>query len=287
MLIAESRRAEGSRLPVNEDGTPSTWMEPIPMRVRFFALTWRFGIGLIAAIVLGNSQYRADTALVGAVALGVCLIWGLFAYRESLVRRYTVVRRPFTHAQRLKRARWYWIGSASWLALMWGAMAIGGVFSKGWWFAWPSALVALPGLVFYLQKNEAVPAPAAARAMTLLRMSAQPVNEAQVQEPVRAIPDDLFDDPVIRYLITGFWLLVAYYFVFYSTNRNALWIAAAAVAVAGVFARELLRWGFWLSVAGLVGLAFIVLWNIPAGPPLPVSTAIIIGAIIIAIGIRR
>ena len=85
----------------------------------------------------------------------------------------------------------------------------------------------------------------------------------------------------MRYPLAGLFLYGAYYFGT-SDVKNGGWYSAGALVLAAISARELSRWLLFMAFAGAI------IWALVAGiSALPVSAAIIVGALIIASAIKK
>jgi hypothetical protein len=92
----------------------------------------------------------------------------------------------------------------------------------------------------------------------------------------------LLELPVIRYPLALLCLYGAYYWSTESIDRRSGVAAVAAVLLAAYLAREISAWLLGIGVIGLVA------WALFAGlAALPLSAAVIIGALIIASSLKN
>lgn len=269
----------------NEDGTPATWLEEIPAQRRKVAFLWRSGIGLAVSSVLIALLIWHDTPLLDGIygvawALGLGLLFGYLAYRRKEIRRYSVQLTQYTHRQRLRRAAVWWAWGCAIVALIWWFQISEGNFAERWWYPWPVLTLFLVGAGLYRLKSEATLTPAAAKAKSYFdkpqQTYGQPAEPARWEKELDKLITHVNNSPMLRYLLAAFCVGGAVYFGSLE-HRNAWILVAASILFAVVLARELILWA--------VGAAIVcsIAWAIIAGlSALPLSAAIIIGALIIA-----
>ncbi|GCB02949.1 hypothetical protein PSUB009319_05800 [Ralstonia sp. SET104] len=285
LTLETGQEQEGKPVFTSEDGTPATWLEVPPERTRRKALAWRAGIGLMLAIILWGLQLN-DGVLdiahgwVGAVPFAIGLAWGLLAYRNGVdaVRRYTTVRVNYTVRERFYRALPWWVTSIAITGLVWWVQLEHAQFTEYWWYAWPMLPFFLVGIgLFRLRASDEL-SPSAKKAKTYFNMLAEQTRE----QSGRSSLDDFLEKPAVRYALAALLLYGAYYFAVEFQARNSGWIALGAFVGAGALAHELSKWLFGLALIGVIIWAFIA--GISA---LPVSAALIIGALIIASAMQK
>ncbi|WP_454752275.1 hypothetical protein [Cupriavidus necator] len=266
----------------NEDGTPATWLEVIPERDRRRAFAWRAGIGFFVAFILWGLQYgngALDLAWgwVGLMPIAVGLAMGSLAYRDSTpVRRYTTVRAPYTDPERFYRAFKWWFWPAASVIVFWWVQFEAGSIAKSWWLASLALPFFLVGVYRFRAKEGMALSPAAIKAKVYFDMLEQRADE----QP--SLIDKFWQTPFARYPVAALFLYGAYYFGVESVDKDSGWLAIAAIVVAGILARELSKWLLWLALVGAIT------WAVIAGiSALPVSAAIIVGALIIASAMKK
>nr|WP_295075716.1 hypothetical protein [uncultured Roseateles sp.] len=267
----------------NPDGGAASWVEVIPLAVRKQAFAVRFLSGLALASLLWITQYAngvlgQDYFLVGLIPLAIGGFSAKNAYDRAEVRRYSVGRVQFSVKQRLLRAWKYWAFGAALLALVWGLQMSAGQFQAYWWYAWPALFPLFVGTGLYLLRGEVVLTPDAAKAKSHYDAVAQQARQAG-QNPTAF--DRFVEIPLVRYA-AAILLLVAAYSFGTDTGKNSGWAAFACVFLAGLCAREVSKWLLILAVGGAIA------WGLFAGiAALPVSVAVIIGALIIASTLKK
>ncbi len=273
---------DGEQAFPNEDGTPATWLEVIPERTRRKAFAWRAGIGLIFTVALWtlvgmNGTLDVSAVLFCMLPLGFGLLFGGLKYLKRDVRRYSVAYVSYTPRERLKRASKWWLCGVVLLAVAWGSLIAQGLFAQQWWYASPVVLIFLVGLGLYRLKGEVTLTPAAAKAKAAQQEHLERERKAQAVDPPPPAPNTGEDSPLIRYPLAVVFAYGAYYLGAEATIKHAGWYSAACIFAALCFARELT--GFVLVLAVVGGIVWVVIAGIAA---LPVSLAIIVGALIIA-----
>lgn len=266
----------------NEDGSPSTWLEVVPLPTRQRAFAWRAALGLLVTGMVWVAQYgNGDLDLVhgllGLLPFAVGLAFGKRAYwRNTTVRRFATVQVKYSQAQRFRRAFLWWLWGSVIAGLIWWVQPETAHFSEYWWYAWPALPVFIVGLGLYLLKGEAIRTPAATKAKVHFNnLEQQATLERQARWSKAA--DGFFESALVRYPLAALCLYGAYYFATAPNMNNGGWFAAGATIAAAVLARELSKALLFLALGGAI------IWALIAGlSALPVSAAIIIGALIIA-----
>jgi hypothetical protein len=270
----------------NDDGTPTTWLQAIPERDRRTAFAWRAGAGLAIAFGLWALQYSNGVldltrGWFGIVPIAIGFAFAQRAYRKAAIRRFSTVRVLFTRTQRIKRALKWWCAAIGIAALIWWVQPDGARFADYWWYAWPTLPVFIVGIGLYLLKGDAVLTPAATKAKVHLDSLEQ---QAKLERTARqsAMANAFFETPLVRYPLAALCLYGAYCLGTAPDIKNGGWFAAAAIVAACFLARELSRWLLFIAFGGAV------IWAIVAGiSALPVSAAIVVGALIIADAIKK
>lgn len=270
---------------MNEDGTPATWLEvrtPAKRR-RSFLLFAVPGVALGCALWAAQLHAKGLTWSnwwVGALLAGGGLLVGFLAYLPLHSRRFSEVLVRHTIRKRLKRS-WGWLLAGGLMEglFLWSAVR-GGPSSEGGAIFWVLAVMASPALIqglrIFLMRDELVLTPAAGAAKSYFSPDADKQRRAAASKPESPAQKRL------RYLAALVLGLVDLY----------LWSAQAfahdhALAIlCGIFA--LLCAGELVGALVVLSLGGLALWAVFAGvAALPVSAAIIIGAIIIASAVRR
>ncbi|MFL9932708.1 hypothetical protein P0D88_26525 [Paraburkholderia sp. RL18-103-BIB-C] len=291
VLEGTQGQQRGEAASTKVDGAPATWVEVLPESVRCKAFAWRAGVGLTLAVAVWTLQYTngvLDRVWVGLVPLAIGCAFGYRAYRKNTIRRYATVRVKLTRRERFNRAIKWWFWSAVLVGVIWWIKIEEAQFSEHWWYTWPAIALFLVGIGLYLLKRDDVLSPEAVKVkphFDALDQQARTERKLQRSEPADKFfkaADTLFKSPFGRYPIATLCLCGAYYLGMVSTEKNSGWYAAGLVVLAGIFARELARWLLVLAIGG--GVVWVGLAGIST---LPVSVAIIIGALIIASAIRK
>jgi hypothetical protein len=158
------------------------------------------------------------------------------------------------------------------LAFIWGVQFSSNQLAGYWWYAWPVLFPLLIGVGLYLLRSERVISAAGQYAR------AQDEAEKARQRLARSSHfDRLLEAGPVRYAIAALFFYAAYYYAFESTDKRAGWLAISGLIGGLVFAREL---GLWLlGLVVVLGIGWALFAGIAA---LPVSLAVIVGALIIA-----
>lgn len=258
-----------------------TWMVPVTLGARWAKLAWRMGIASAVTAWLFYLQFQDNAPAAymlwgfGMFALGTFLGVRAFGIRERRV--FDTAEVHYTHAQRIRRsARWFVPGLAM-LAVIWWAQVDNGQFSTYWWYAWPALFPVLVGVGLYMLQGERV-----LSAKGQFARAQVDAAQAQVKEQRIARLKAVAQGAPVRYAGAAGCLYMAYLFATESTDKDKAWFAFGSAVVAFILAREL---GIWLLGVGIAcGAAWAFFSGIAA---LPVSAAVIIGALIIAAAISR
>lgn len=255
---------------------PPSWLEPLPLPYRrmraFVALT----IGVTIAGWMGYLQWSNNVlGQVESVWLIVALAVGGWRFRVWMnmgpVRRYQSSIQPLSIRQRLRKV---WplllVGFGGAAFVLWVHWSDGMLAQR-----WMTSLFFLPFgvlgvFICAFLKQEAVLTSEAAKFKAFY--------DAQEEKERGAWADrlgELLALKVIRYPGAALLLWAAYYFA--SDLKTKPWVWVVFVFWAMVAAKEV---ALWLLGAGLVVGVLVLGFNLLAA--LPVSVAIIIGALIIA-----
>lgn len=253
-----------------------TWMAPVSRRERWTKLAVRMGVGSVVTAWLFHLQFQNDAPApymlwgFAIFALGTFLGVRAFGIRER--RAFDTKEVHYTHAQRLKRAARWFVPGVLMLGFIWGVQVSSDQFSAYWWYAWPALMPLVVGVGLYMLRKERVLSGAGQYAMAQLEAA-----KAQKQQKMGSTLERLLEAGPVRYAIAALCFYGAYYLAFEETGKKAGLAAVCALIVGFVFAREL---GLWLLGFAVVGG---IVWALFAGiAALPISVAVIIGALIIA-----
>lgn len=264
------------------NGSTTSWLEPVPLAYRRRRGLVAIAAGLALAVVLwvlqsenGSLDVRAGFGLI-PVAIGIYRyrVW----MRKEPVRRYATVYVPFSRRTRLMRA-------GAWVAppllacmLAWAVQYFSEQLVQYWWYTWPLWLVSFIGVGRYFQRGE--------HALTADALKEKSWWERVEEEKAPADPawmdtfESLIGQPAVRYPIAAALIWLAYDL---GDDVDAKQLHIVALLLMAAFAaRELV---LWLLGAGLlIGLAALLFQGVAA---LPVSVAVIIGALIIAAAVKK
>lgn len=269
----------------NSDGSPATWVEQVPMTERRKAFARRFVPGLLLALLLWGAQYSdgvlgQDYLIVGLIPLALGSLFGMIAFQKTEVRRYSIGQVRYTPKQRIQRAWKYWAIGGITLVAIWGMQLGYGHFSEHWWYAWPALLPLFVGTGLYLLRGEVTLTPVAAEAKRHFDALEQQAAELGHRAPT--FFDKLFASGWFRYPCAAALLYGAYYYAIEYDGKNAGLTALAFLFLAGLCAYEVSK--TVLLIALVLGIGWAVVSGLAA---LPVSLAIIIGALIIASAVSK
>ena len=277
---------------VNPDGTRATWVEEIPKVRRRVIFSACAAPGVILTVWSWIEQASNNAAfgqyLVALLPFAFFAWLGYVFSAESLRRKYSVHTVSIPHRERL-------ILASKWIA---GGLLCGGFFlwntfslhtlGEQWWAPTLATLIfCVPGIYHYLRKRQPVMTPEAIKAksyytaLTKQLNAAKPAKADVVERTALWVYERTFVRAFgrrgARYVLAVAAFGLAGYLALNGTTKNeSTWAVLAAVGGA------LLAWDalLWLIGAGiLIALAIAVFSGMAA---LPVSVAVIIGALIIA-----
>lgn len=259
----------------------ATWLEPQPLRSRVLAFLWRFGLGFGISAWLASAQVannvRGPEWLWTISIFTFGLVMGVRAFQRHEVRMYETTVVHYSMRERLKRAAKWFLPGIGMLAFIWGVQLSSDQFDDYWWYAWPALFPILVGMGLYLLRSERVLSGAGQYAR-----AQEQAAKAQQRQAIGFRFEGLLEAGPVRYAIAALCFYGAYFFAFESNDRRAGLAAVCAVIVGFVFAREIGLWILGLSI--IVGIGWALFAGIAA---LPVSVAVVIGAVIIASAVGK
>jgi len=266
---------------VTEAEPAGTWMVALTVRERW-ANVARWVVptyGLTAW--LSYSQFQTNAPLPYMLwgfcifALGTFMGVRAFGIRERQVFDTTEVH--YTHRQRIKRAAKWFLPGVLMLGFIWSAQTIRDQFATYWWYAWPTLSPIAVGVGLYLLRSERVLSASGQYARDQLNAA-----QAKVTEERKAKLGAVAGSRLVRYIGAAGCLYIAFWLATNGTEKNTGWHALIWAVFALILAREL---GMWLlGIAVIIGVGWALFAGISA---LPVSAAIVIGALIIAVAIGK
>lgn len=208
--------------------------------------------------------------LLPLLAVGFWL--GFKLYRETEHKRLAFHSVDIPLIARIKKASAIAGVALGLCALAWAVQYSNDQFLEYWWYVWP---VGVPGLVWsaieLLGARKRVLTPAGEAEAKRLESQKQ-VKEAEAARRAAVMEDRwYFRYPLAALMLFGAWWIVG-------EKEKLWWLAILLVIVAAFQARE-------LSLLILAGVVVYLLFQGVAA--LPVSVAVIIGAVIIASALRR
>jgi hypothetical protein len=251
-------------------------ISPIPHRTRIAKAAGAFVISLGLAFWGWWEQYENNAlaknwyVLLALPALGLWISYRLYRTTETKVLSYTVEAVPVT--VRLKRGVSILSGTILRCGIPWSLQYSSDQLSTYWWYVWP---VAIPGLAWsafeFLRVRKHVLVPEAQ--VEKLRLDQEEKLKEQAAAQLAAEREDRW---YFRYPMAALMIFGAYWVV--EKKEHLWWLGLLLLLVAAFQARE-------LSLLILAALGVYLLFQGIAA--LPVSVAVIIGAIIIAGASRR
>lgn len=272
----------------NPDGSPASWVERVPQAKRRAALVWRAGIGLVLALAawalqLKNGEFHLEQTWVGFIPLVIGALFGFGAYRGREKRRYSVLRVEHSTFARLARAGKWWGTGLLLLAIIWTTQWTNGHLAEYWWYAWPLLIFVAIGVRYFFMYRETTLTTEAAKAKMHYESDAIRFAGRERKDTALTGFDTFFAQTWVRYLIAVACLYGAYHLTFVESSAKSSGLGALCFVVIAAFcAREAALWLLGIGLVVAVG------WALYAGiAALPVSAAVIIGALIIASAISR
>lgn len=257
------------------DVQAATWVERIPADYRRLRAAIAIMAGIVVslgfvAIQLHNTVPLSDYWIdIIPITFGAyrSVIW----LKTSEVRRYALEERPLTKDQRINSALGWWIIGGLIALVCWVASYSQGKLQELWFlgFLLPSPLIAV-GVARYLRKSVTTMTDEA-------KIEYRSYEEGRKRESAEWSEkfDSFVARPIVRYpfAVCLFWLA----FEMSRSPEAKIFELVAIVFLALYAAREAALW--LLGAALLFGAGWLVASGIAA---LPVSVAVILGAMIIA-----
>lgn len=273
VVEGEARPSDGFS---STDGSRVTWFEHYSEARRLRRLAVPAAIGLVLSCWLWIVQYNNNAlhhwwfALIPA-AVGVLI--GMNAYGVPGKRRYATQPVRYTVNDRVRRARLYWTFSALCMSAVWILQALTHALDNwhyGLWFL----LFAVPGVILFVPAKGSILTPDALKAKSYF--DALEREEKRRKESHGDLFDRMIELKVVRYPLAALCVYGIYYFA-ESDHKKAAVGVVAMIICALYLARELALW--LLGIALVVGIGGLLFAGVAA---LPVSMAVIFGALIIA-----
>lgn len=256
------------------------WMVSIPFRVRLLRFAFRMGIASAVAAWLFYLHQRDNVSEsyflweFGTLVVGAFLGFRAFGIKDKYVFETVVI--GYSVRERVKRAAKYFFTGVTMLVIIWWVQFSQDQFSTYWWYAWPALLPLLVSAGLFLLKSERVLSSKGQDARSRIE-AAQALAKNERRNYWLNSVAEFFEIGFVRYVCAIACLCIAYWFAFESTGKREAFFALGFVLVASYLARELAVWLLGFGALVLIG------WGIFAGmAALPVSVAVIVGALIIA-----
>lgn len=277
-----------------EGGAPlslsaASWIEQVPASYRRI----RAAIAAVIAIVLGGwlawTQFK--NGILGQAEsfwIFVILAVGAWRWRSWMapreVRRFATVTVALGARERMRKAFPFWLLGFGGVAVIWPMQYHFDQLGEHWLAGVPFLLLGLVGtFIFTYAKTEKRLTPEAAKLKA--HLEAQGVQAAQALTPnidaISAKVEAVIELPLVRYPLAAFLLWFAYVSQEWMDRRSWI-VAVAAVCWSLWLARELFGWVLGLAVVG--GISWALFSGIAA---LPVSAAVVIGALLIAAAMQK
>lgn len=248
----------------NPDGTPAVRFESPRWQDRLHVFLWRAGFGVFLASTVASSTGSTDAlnVLVGSLVLSApFIVWGLIASMKiSSCRTFSYERRKLTSEERIKAySRWF-VGFFALLAIS----NLADFFRN--------AIVALAVLMLLIGLLQALPF-----RRKVLTPAAKSYKKAIIRQRIIEFWRRVLAYRKTRFVIGGLIAVLAVASLS-GPDSPGLAVAGGWFVLGAVIAMEA---ALWLLMAGLViGLVTLVFKGIAA---LPLSVAVILGAVIIAL----
>lgn len=261
--------------PVVSDVQSATWVELVPADYRRLRAAIAIMAGLVVSLGFVAVQLHNNAPLSGywidAIPITIGAYRSVIWLKTTEVRRYAQEERTLTTNERINAALGWWVIGGLVAITCWVASYSQGRMSELWFlgFLLPSPLIAV-GLARYLRKS--------VTGMTedakLEYQSYEEVSKRKSAEWCGKF-DAFVERPIVRYPFAAGLLWLAYA-IAQSHEPKTLEIVLVSF-LALMAAKELVLW--LLGAALLFGAGWLIATGVAA---LPVSVAVILGAMIIA-----
>ena len=249
---------------------------PVSARDRYVKAVVPIVISIVITAWTWWAQYKNNTLHDKWFILLPLLVAGFWLgakfYRKTEHKRLAFLSIDIPLIGRVKQAGAIAGGTLGLCALAWISQYSSDQLQEYWWYVWP---IGVPGLVWsaivLLRAHKLVLTPAGEAEAKRLESKRQ---AKYAEESLRAA--EMEDSWYFRYTLAALMLFGAWWIV--SEKEKLWWLAIMLVIVAAFQARE-------FSLLVLAGIVVFLLFQGMAA--LPVSVAIIIGAVIIARALRR
>lgn len=262
-------------IPVVSDVQSATWVELVPADYRRLRAAIAVMAGLVVSLGFVAIQLHNNAPLSGywidAIPIAIGAYRSVIWLKTTEVRRYSQEERPLTTNERINSALGWWVIGGLIAITCWVASYSQGRLSELWFlgFLLPSPLFAV-GLVRYLRKS--------ITAMTedaKLEYLAYEEGRKRKSGEWSGKFDAFVAKPIVRYPF-AVGLLWWAYAIAQSREPKTLEIVLVSF-LALMAAKELVLW--LLGAALLLGAGWLIATGVAA---LPVSVAVVLGAMIIA-----
>jgi hypothetical protein len=280
---------------VNPDGTPATWVEEIPKARRRAIFAFYAVPGAVLTVCIWIVQAKNNVELGGYIA-GL-VPFALFAWlghmcssAEALRRVYSMHIIEIGHQERLwKATKWIVAG------MVFGGFSLtlaGHNLAEYWWAPTTATLIFwVPGAYHYFRNRQMVMTPEAAKAKSYYIALTRQKHAADLAA-IGLVPQEenpitwttlqgtmvrVFGSRGARYMLAIAAFGFAGYVAMHGTSKDDSSLAGFLAVVGALLALDAI---LWLLGAGIVIAIFVAVFKGIAA--LPVSVAVIIGALIIA-----
>lgn len=269
--------------PINDNKTinpgKTSWLEPIPIAYRKRRAFLALGIGAALSASLWSLQLTEGVTdgrlLFGLIPAAIGLYRYVVWIRKESIRRYASVYVVYSKRERLTRAAPWVIIPLAGCGVVWSLQYSEERLEEYWWYVWPMWIIACVGIFRFLQGAETQLTPAAAEELAAL----QKAQAAQTPEWL-ALFEKVINMPWVRYPLAAVLIWFAYE---WSQDPKVKMLPIVGILVLAAFAaKELVLWSLGAGV--VIGVVVLLVKGAAA---LPISVAIIIGALIIASAISK
>jgi hypothetical protein len=264
------------------DDESVTWLETIPKSQRAKSALLRVGAGLVVSLLIWLAQFFSEKEielapiLIGFIPIFIGAFFALKVFNRLVVRRYAVVSFGLTRDERIKDARGLAIFAVGYCLIIAIALVASGSLSTNWPLLLPGFFFCFLAVWVFFQKGNAVLTPQAAE----VKSHFEALEKKAVEARNLALEKKL-NAPSVRYPFACLIAFLSFAFAdeIIEGDRLFPWLLGAAILY---LIREAFLWVAGISI--VVGVVILVWHGVGA---LPVSVAIIIGALIIAAAVAK